>query len=131
MVKQTLISGISIGIIAFATWVWLIGEGYDENQARNFLLLLMVLFENFHVLNCRSEYRSVFKVPFRNNYFLIIGIVMMQGLHIVAMHIPFMQKLLSISPVSFITWLNLLIIASFIILVMEIFKRVRSAHEDL
>lgn len=131
MVKQTLISGISIGIIAFATWVWLIGEGYDENQARNFLLLLMVLFENFHVLNCRSEYRSVFKVPFRNNYFLIIGIVMMQGLHIVAMHIPFMQKLLSISPVSFITWLNLLIIASFIILVMEIFKRVRSAHENL
>ena len=96
MVKETLISGITIGVIAFAVWAWLMGEGYEVNWARNLLLLLMELFENFHVFNCRSEYRSAFQVPLRNNYFLAIGVVMMQGLHIFAMHIPFMHELLSI-----------------------------------
>ena len=54
----------------------------------------------------------------------------MQGLHLLAMHIPFMHELLSISPVSFETWLNYLIIAVIIIVVMEIFKRVRSSEND-
>ncbi|WP_410508878.1 cation transporting ATPase C-terminal domain-containing protein [Methanosarcina hadiensis] len=68
------------------------------------LLLLIVLFDNFRVSNCRSEYRSTFRVPLRNNYFLIMGVVLMQGLHILSMHIPFMHELLSVSPVSFKTW---------------------------
>ena len=129
MVKETLISGVTIGVIAFAVWGWLIGEGYEENLARNLLLLLMVLFENFHVFNCRSEYRSAFRVPLRNNYFLVIGVVLMQGLHIFSMHIPFMHELLSINPVSFESWLLSFIIAGTIIVVMEIFKRVKSARE--
>jgi len=129
MVKETLISGVTIGIIAFAAWVWLLGEGYEENGARNLLLLLMVLFENFHVFNCRSEYRSAFRVPIRNNYFLVIGVVMMQGLHIFAMQIPFMQELLSISPVSFDSWFRFFIIAAIIIVVMEIFKKIRTARD--
>lgn len=124
MIKEALLSGITIGIIAFIVWSWLNGEGYEENWARNLLLLLMVLFENFHVFNCRSEYRSVFRVPLRNNYFLVIGVVLMQGLHILAMHIPFMHDLLSISPVSFEDWLLSFVIASMVVIVMEIFKRV-------
>lgn len=130
MVKETLISGVTIGIIAFAAWVWLLGEGYEENGARNLLLLLMVLFENFHVFNCRSEYRSAFKVPIRNNYFLVIGVVMMQGLHIFAMQIPFMQELLSISPVSFDSWFRFFVIAAIVIVVMEIFKKIRTDRDN-
>ena len=128
MVKQTLTSGITIGIIAFAAWVWLLGEGYEENQARNPLLLLMVLFENFHVFNCRSEYRSAFRVPLRNNYFLIAGVILMQGLHIFAMHVPLTQELLSISPVSFKSWFSLFVIAGVIIVIMNTFKRIQATH---
>lgn len=129
MIKETIISGVTIGIIAFATWVWLLGEGYEETLARNFLLLLMVLFENFHVFNCRSEYRSAFRVPIKNNYFLVIGVIMMQGLHIFAMHIPFMQELLIISPVSFESWFSFFIIAGVVIVVMEIFKKIRAVRD--
>ena len=128
MIKETLISGMTIGIIAFIAWAWLLGKGYEETFARNSLLLLMVLFENFHVFNCRSEYRSAFRVPARNNYFLVVGVVMMQGLHILAMHMPFMQELLSINPVSFESWFSFFIIAGTVIIVMEIFKKVRSAR---
>ncbi|MPN32957.1 hypothetical protein SDC9_180440 [bioreactor metagenome] len=89
----------------------------------------MVLFENFHVFNCRSEYRSAFRVPIKNNYFLVIGVIMMQGLHIFAMHIPFMQELLIISPVSFESWFSFFIIAGVVIVVMEIFKKIRAVRD--
>ncbi len=129
MIKQTLISGITIGVVAFAVWAWFSSSGYGEVEARNLLLLLMVLFENFHVFNCRSEYRSVFRVPLRNNYLLVIGVILMQGLHILSMHIPLMQELLGISPVSLERWFSLFIIADITIVVMEIFKRVEAGNK--
>jgi P-type Ca2+ transporter type 2C len=38
----------------------MIENGWNETEARNVLLLLMVLFENFHIGNCRSETKSAF-----------------------------------------------------------------------
>jgi magnesium-transporting ATPase (P-type) len=82
----------------------------------------MVLLQNFHALNCRSERKSILKIPFSNNWFLIIGIVVAQGVHILAMHIPFIANMLQIHPISFQDWLHLLGLASVILLVMEIYK---------
>ncbi|RXA18999.1 HAD family hydrolase [Methanosarcina sp. MSH10X1] len=129
MIKQTLISGITIGAVAFTVWAWFSFMGYGEIESRNLLLLLMVLFENFHVFNCRSEYRSVFRIPLRNNYLLVTGVVLMQGLHILSMHVPLMQDLLGISPVSVERWFSFFIIAGVIIVVMEIFKRVGAVRK--
>jgi Ca2+-transporting ATPase len=122
MIQETLIASIIIGIIAFLIYFWLIFQGWDEFSARSVLVLLMVLLENFHALNCRSEYKSLFKIPLKNNYYLIIGILVAQGIHILAMMTPFMQDLLRIGPVSLQTWGTLLAIASVILVSMEIFK---------
>jgi magnesium-transporting ATPase (P-type) len=122
MIQETIISGFVIGIISFSTYFWLMSQGWDEFSARSVLVLLMVLLENFHALNCRSEYRSLFKIPFKNNYYLIFGILAAQGIHILAMMTPFMQDMLSIGPVDFMTWAVLLGLASLIVLVMELFK---------
>ncbi|HQA81703.1 MAG TPA: cation-translocating P-type ATPase C-terminal domain-containing protein, partial [Methanoregulaceae archaeon] len=84
--------------------------------------LLMVLFENFHVFNCRSEYLSAFRVPIRNNYFLVFGVLIMQGLHIISLNIPVMQDLLSIAPVTLEQWLMCVAGASSVLMVMELFK---------
>jgi magnesium-transporting ATPase (P-type) len=122
MVKETMLSGMTIGIVGFLVFGWMIGSGVEESMARNLLLLLMVLFENFHVFNCRSEYRSLFRVPLRNNLFLVLGVVLMQGLHIVSLQIPFMQDLLGLAPVTLDQWLFCLGIAASVIVVMEAFK---------
>ncbi|HDS64110.1 MAG TPA: HAD family hydrolase [Methanofollis liminatans] len=122
MLKETVLSGLTIGIVAFSTFWWLIGTGMEETAARNLLLLLMVLFENFHVFNCRSEYRSLFRVPLRNNTVLVLGVVLMQGLHILSLHIPFMQDLLGLAPVTLEEWFTCLVIAAIVIVVMETFK---------
>ncbi|HQD25295.1 MAG TPA: HAD-IC family P-type ATPase [Methanoculleus thermophilus] len=125
MIEEVLISGTVIALVALGVWYWLISNGWDEFAARNLLVLLMVLFENFHVFNCRSEYRSAFRVPISNNYLLIAGVIAAQGIHILALYIPFFQDVLQVQPVSPVEWLVLLALASSVVIVMEIFKSVR------
>jgi len=50
---------------------------------------------------------------------LILLVIFTQFLHIVCMHIPFMQNVLSTQPVSFNLWLELAIIAIGLVVVME------------
>ena len=45
----------------FLVFWWLLENGYSEHDARNYLLLLFVLFENFQTFNSRSERHSVFR----------------------------------------------------------------------
>lgn len=94
----------------------------EEYEARNLLLLLMVLFENVHIFNCRSETRSVFRIPLGNNPFLIITVLAAQGIHIAAMYIPGLNGVLEIQPVSPLTWALLLAAALSLVAIMELFK---------
>jgi magnesium-transporting ATPase (P-type) len=130
MVKETLVSAGAIGLVAFGTWYWLLSAGWDETSARNLVILLMVLLENVHALNCRSEYRSVFRIPFGANPFLILGIIAAQGIHIISMYVPFMQDLLQIGPVTMQQWGVLLGISCLILVVMELFKFFNSRFES-
>jgi magnesium-transporting ATPase (P-type) len=122
MVKETLVSAGTIGLIAFAVWYILLSSGWEETSARNLIILLMVLLENVHAINCRSEYRSAFRIPFRANPLLIIGIIAAQGIHILSMYNPVMQDLLQIGPVSVYQWIILLGISLLVLVVMELFK---------
>lgn len=122
MVGETLVSGSYIGITAFLLWAWLIGGGWGEDAARNVLLLFMVLMENAHAFNCRSERLSVFHIPVGRNPFLIVGVIAAQGVHIISMQVPAMQAVLGVAPVSFPLWLALLAIALSLVFVMEVYK---------
>lgn len=125
MIEETLLSGTVIAVVALGAWHWMLGNGWDEFAARNMLVLLMVLFENIHAFNCRSEYFSAFRVPISRNYFLIAGVIAAQGIHILALHIPFFQNVLQVQPISLGEWVFLLALASTVMIVMEIFKAVR------
>lgn len=122
MAEETLVSGLYMGISAFVVWYILLGAGVEESAARNLVLLLMVLLENCHVFNCRSESISAFRIPLSRNYLLIIGVIAAQGIHILSMYIPFMQEVLGVSPVTFEEWLIFLGIALILIGVMEVYK---------
>ena len=122
MIRQTLISGLAMALIAFVLWYQLLASGRAVEAARNELLLLMVLLENVHVFNCRSERVSAFKVPLSRNWLLIAGVLTAQGVHILAMHLPWMQTLLGVSPLSWFAWLELAVLALGLLLVMEILK---------
>jgi len=122
MIQQTVLSGLTIGLITYGTWWYLLRSGIAEPAARNLTLLLMVLFENVHVFNCRSERQSAFRIPLRRNPLLIGGVLVAQGIHILAMHLPWMQQILDIAPVSVGNWTGMILLAAVLLLVMEIFK---------
>ena len=127
MIWQTVVSGLTIGVIAFGLWYWLVVlQGTDEEIARNLVLLYMVLSQGVHVFNCRSETVSAFKIPLRSNLVLLGGVLAAQGLHILSMYLPFMQEVLGTRPVSLSQWLQLLALAAVILVVMEAFKLVRN-----
>ncbi len=127
MIRQTLVSGFTMGAVALAFWFFLTDiQQMNEIHARNMVLLLMVFMQNIHVFNCRSETVSAFRVPLSRNWVLILGVMLAQGIHIAAMHIPFMQTLLRIEPITFLEWVEILILAVPLLIVMEIFKQIQA-----
>jgi Ca2+-transporting ATPase len=119
MIRRILHSSFVIGGGGFAVFWWLLRIGYSEFEARNLLLLLFVLFENFQTFNSRSERHSVFKQSVWSNPLLVVGVIAAQGLHVAAMHVPLLAETLSLAPVSLREWGLLLGCASLVLLVME------------
>ena len=122
MIERVVVSALVIGVVAFVLFQWLLNQGFSLDEARNGTLLLMVLFENIHVFNCRSETRSAFAHNPLNNPFLLISVIVAQSIHIGAMYIPFIGDVLHVQPVNPQQWLQLLGIAFIILLVMELHK---------
>lgn len=130
MIQQTLISGTVMAILGFTTWCCLSDRLVDKENARNIVLMLLVLCQNVHVFNARSEHTSAFKTPISRNYFVVIGVVLAQGAHILSMYLPFMQKILGVKPISLEYWFMLLGMALVMLVVMEIYKFVRARVVD-
>ncbi|MCY2686157.1 cation-translocating P-type ATPase [Salinimicrobium sp. TH3] len=123
MIKQTLLSAAVIALLAFGLWYHLLNQlHWEEQPARNAVLMLMVLLQNFHTFNCRSETRSAFRIPVKKNLVLLFGVLGAQSLHILALQTPFMQTLLSLNPLPPRHWVYLFFSASLILVAMELFK---------
>jgi magnesium-transporting ATPase (P-type) len=132
MLERVFISSLVMGGVSFYVYWDALNQGASLFDARNLILLLMVLFENIMVGNCRSETKSaLFMSPFKN-LFLLFGTLAAQGIHILAMHVPFLADILDVQPVSFDTWMRLFLMSLSVFVVMELhklFKRVFASKE--
>ena len=122
MIERVIISALVIGIVAFYLFKTMLDWGCSVEEARNSTLLLMVLFENVHVFNCRSETLSIFQHNPLRNSILLFGTLLAQLIHIGAMYTPWINDVLGIQPVSIAHWLGLLGLAFTVTIVMEIHK---------
>ncbi len=113
------------GALSFFLFQWLLAQGYNLDEARNGTLLLMVLFENIHVFNSRSETRSALQHSPLRNRILLFGTLVAQLIHIGAMYTPWISEVLHIQPVSPQHWLQLLGLALSVLVVMELHKFLR------
>lgn len=122
MIERVLVSAVVIGVVAFFTFKTLLMQGMSVEEARNGTLLLMVLFENIHVFNSRSEVNSVFTQNPLRNPLLLFGTLAAQGLHIAAMYTPGLRDVLQLTPVSFNQWFNTLLPALSLLVTAEFYK---------
>ena len=95
------------------------------DEARNGTLLRMVLFENIHVFNSRSETHSALRHNRLRNLVLLFGTVTAQLVHIGAMYTPWISDALCIQPVSPQHWLELLGLVLTVLVAMKFHKAYR------
>ncbi|MFQ5509550.1 MAG: cation-translocating P-type ATPase [Leptospirillia bacterium] len=122
MIHRVGLVALVIGGVAFGLFHTLISAGWALDEARNALLLLMVLFENVMVFGCRAELRSAFRHSPLKNPLLLFGTLAAQLIHISAMYAPPVQSVLGVAPVTFGEWLKLLGIALTLFVAVELQK---------
>ncbi len=131
MVRQSVIAALVMGGAGFAVFQALLAAGWEVEAARNALLLLMVLFENLHLLNCRSETASVFAQPLSHSPVLLAGALGALLVHVAMMYSPLGREVLRIAPLPAPVWAGLLAVASSIVIALEIHKALWRRRETL
>lgn len=129
MILQVLVDGGVIGLLSFAGYVWALqGAGYGLVTAQGLTLWLLVWCENMQVLACRSERRSLFRIPLAANPLLVGGVLAAQALQFAVRDLPGIGPLLRLEDVHWHDGLLLALPALAVILVSEIRKAwIRSA----
>ncbi len=122
MIERIFVAVLIIGGFGFSTFAWLVSEGWSEAEARNVLLLLMVLFEIFHIGNSRSETKSAFSLSPLRSPFLLIGTAAAFLVHLVSMYLPFMQDLLGVAPLTWEMWVTVVVLALTVVPALELHK---------
>ena len=122
---EVIISGLTIGILVFIVWKDLINSGVDISMARGYIMTLMVFIQNVHVLNCRSEKESFYKISLKANKFVPIVIICSLFLQVAVMEVPILSKFLKTSSIPLMECLELFLFSLIIIVVLEIYKMIK------
>ena len=126
LILEVVISGTFIGILVFFVWYYLIKIGnVDITIARSYILMLMVFIQNMHVLNCKSEKSSIFKVHLLNNKFVIFSIIGAVLIQILFMETPILASFLQVKSMNITEILCMFVLAIPVLILMELYKVVR------
>ena len=130
MLERMATSALVMGGISFAAFHWMLANGWQVFDARNGVLLLLVLFENVQAGNARSEHRSILSLSPLRNRFLFLGTLGAQLLHIGALYTPGLRHVLHLEPVSLRQWIVSLMLALSLFVALELHKLVRRRVHD-
>jgi len=135
LIERLVIVGIwlAVGTLGVFLWkwgfdfsTWAVGPAENLDAARTAALTTMVLFQMVHVFNCRSENVSIFKKSLLDNKVLLLGVLASLAVHVVAVYLPWMQNLLSLTALDATTWFVAAAVAASAIIVNELHKKFRS-----
>ncbi|MDD5417951.1 MAG: calcium-translocating P-type ATPase, SERCA-type [Candidatus Nanoarchaeia archaeon] len=77
-------------------------------KARTIALTVLVTFELFFVLNCRSEKKSAFSSITFSNKKLILAILLSFAMHCMIIYVPFFQPIFDTAALDFFDWITVL-----------------------
>lgn len=122
MLMNLAFSSVLMGSMVIGAYGWLLSRGTPEAEARNIILLLMVLFENVYLGTCRSELRGALGMNPLRSPLLLAGAAGALLLHVGAMYSPLGPRVLGAHPVSLETWAVLGSMALAVFALVEAFK---------
>ena len=122
LMMEVFVFGITIAIMIFIAWKYLMDRNTNLLLSRSIVMLIMVFIQNIHVLNCRSEKRSLFATSLMSNPLVILTIVGSILLQIIVIKVPFLASFLKITDLSFGLMLKAFAYSLIIIVVAEVYK---------
>jgi magnesium-transporting ATPase (P-type) len=132
LMEEILVSGLSIGLIVFALWSLLINEAnMDLIKARTYVLALMIVIQNVHAFNARSERNSSLSIPLKSNRIFVYGVIGSISLGILVLEIKFFNVFLNTTSLSFFSLVFLFILGLSIFVIMEIYKRIKNNRKQI
>lgn len=126
MIERLLVGSIAMGAISFTTYAIMIAQEVPTDEARNTLLLLMVMLENVQVGCSRSEHRLLVTMKPWGNPLLLGAVLGSFALQLTAMHWSPLASVLQAGPVPVRGWLECAALAALLLLVLELHKWMRS-----
>ena len=126
LLTEILVSGLTIGIVVFALWYYLVNViDMPVMTARGYVVALMVIIQNVHAFNCRSEKKSSLSVPITSNYIFLFGVIGSLILGVVVMEFAPLASILKTSSIPLPHLGGLLLLGSIIFVVMECYKKIK------
>jgi len=102
--RKALVLLLTTAAAMTAIAVWLFARQLDGGagvpEARNAVLLAVVLFQNVLLLSMRHLHLPLWRRAAHENRWLFLGITAALGIHLAAMQVPAMQQMLGVAPVS-------------------------------
>ena len=114
--------GAFLGIVTLAVFWWFYQSTGDLVLSQSIAMTQMVIFQFFHVANCRSLHRSVFSISPFSNRWLFFAVTAALIAHVAILYISPLQVLFQTAPLSGQHWLIVSLIALSIIAVVELDK---------
>ena len=120
--------GAVLAAATLGTFWWVLNATGDLTTARSAAVTQMVVMQFFHTFNCRSLTRSIFRIPFFTNPFLLASLLAAGVAHGFALYNPSMQALLQLRPLTAIQLLVVVALGSVVVLGGEIDKFLARRH---
>lgn len=128
LVTEVVVAGLTMGIMVFLVWLYLVKDvGMEIAQARGYVMVLMVFMQNIHVLNCRSERQSAFRIPLSQNWWVVAAIVSALILQVIVSEVPALSQIMQTSSVPVPALIELFLISTSVLWVVEIYKKCKKA----
>ncbi|MBQ6497925.1 MAG: HAD-IC family P-type ATPase [Bacilli bacterium] len=123
LLDEILLSGICISVIVFGLWYYLLNVVHMEiSIARGYTMALMIILQNIHAFNCRSEDKSSFKIPLSSNPIFLVGVLGSMILGVAVLEVPFLTVFLKTAHVPGLHLVYLILFGFTILVIMELYK---------
>ncbi len=125
MWERVVVAGLVMAAGTLTLFRWELDLTGSVTQAQTVALTTMVVYQVFQAGNARSETESIFRVNPFSNRLLFAATAAALGIHIAALYLPPTQLLLRVEPIEPAAWLRIVIVATSILIAMEVHKFVR------
>lgn len=117
---------MAAGIIGL--FIYEINRGMPLGYCRSVAFTVLAVTQWLNGINCRSDTKSIFKLPFFGNKYLLLGLTLAITLHFAVLYVPFLQNVFSTIALNLTDWIKIIIVGSSIFWLEETRKFIANIH---